>query len=383
MGSKSAPAPPDYRGAAEAQGASSREVTRDQTFANRPTQNTPWGSSSWTPSVTTDPATGQPVTTWEQNLTLDPTEQAALDSQRDVMLGRSDLAAGLIGRTGNELANPMDWGSLPGYGQAPAPYSSAGAPSIKNTDFSSLPTLSNVDYSSLPGLDASGGYNPDFAQTFYDRSASLLEPRMERQRAGLETRLRNQGLVPGTEAYDNAMNDLLTNQGETMGRLAQDSVFGGADLQDRQFSREYQTRDMYGNEAQDRFNNDAYMRSLLAGEMQQQFGNEAALRDLYNTEQATGFSQGMQGANFQNALRQQAMAEQQQRRTQSINEMNALLTGQQVQQPNTPSFMGANAADPTQYLTAAGMYGDFMNQRYNIALGPLNSLLSNQAIGFS
>lgn len=44
---KSAPPPPDYTGAAEAQGKSSQANIAQQTAANRPNQNTPFASSQW------------------------------------------------------------------------------------------------------------------------------------------------------------------------------------------------------------------------------------------------------------------------------------------------------------------------------------------------
>ena len=47
--SKSTPKAPDYEAAAEAQGQSSRENIEQQTWANRPTQNTPFGQQSWEP----------------------------------------------------------------------------------------------------------------------------------------------------------------------------------------------------------------------------------------------------------------------------------------------------------------------------------------------
>tara|TARA_R110002073_G_scaffold106772_3_gene240958 strand:+ start:6811 stop:8358 length:1548 start_codon:yes stop_codon:yes gene_type:complete len=508
MGSKSAPPPPDYTGAAREQGESSKEVTNMQTFANRPTQITPWGKNTWTPGTTIDPVTGKTMGTWESELTLSPAEQAALESQQQVSLGRSDLAAGLIGRTSDELQDPFAWQSLPDAGAAPTVsdaarrYDMSGQPELVNPDLASLQNPNNIDYSALPGLDtadfsslqnpntidynsltalnnpdfaslnvpqdvnygalpgldASGGYNPNFAQTAYDRSASLLEPRNQRALEAQDNQLRNQGLVPGTEAYDNAMGDLQDQQGETMSRLAQDSMFAGADLQDRQFGRETTTRGIYGDEAQQQFGNESYIRDLLAGEQQQQFantaqaramdaaeaqqgfGNEAYIRDLLAGEQqqqfansalardtmgaeaqqqfgneayirnllgqdmqqqfantgtarelyaremgqgieadlAAGqqqFGQSVQAANYQNQLRQQALAEEAQRRGISINEMNALLTGQQVATPQMPNFQAAQSAEAAQYLRGAESEGNFLNDRYRTALSPVNSAL--------
>lgn len=399
MGSKSAPAPPDYQGAAKATAEGSKEVTQAQTFANRPTQNTPWGSSTWVPGVTRDPATGKEMTTWEQNLTLSPAEQAALESQQAVQQGRSELAEGLVSRAGQELSNPVDWRGLPATGEVPTSGMTvegldySGAPEISMTDFSSLGMPENVDYGALPGLDAGGGYQQSFADTFYDRSASLLEPRMERQREAADNRLRNQGLVPGTEAYDRAMGDIMTSQGETMGRLAQDAVFAGADEQQRQFGREATARSMFGGEAQQEFGNDAYLRELMGGDMQQQFSNEAFMRDLIGGEREAEFAgdmalsgqrfdQSREASTYQNLLRQQAIAEEAQRRGMSINDMNALLSGQQVGTPQMPNFNTAAAASPADYLRAAEGRGQFDQQTYSTALGPLNSLLANQGISF-
>tara|TARA_R110002051_G_scaffold306174_2_gene376574 strand:- start:12235 stop:14370 length:2136 start_codon:yes stop_codon:yes gene_type:complete len=624
MGKKSSPPPPDYTGAAQAQADSSRDVTAAQTFANRPKQITPWGTSNWTPGSTVDPTTGKIMTTWENELTLSPAEQAALESQQQVALGRSDLAEGLIGRTSNELQNPFAWQSLPDAGGAPtvntAPrrYDMSGQPelvnpdlaslenpsnidynalpglnpadfasledpsnidynsltglnnpdfaalntpqgidygalsgldmadfsslinpsnidynsltALNNPDFASLNTPQGVDYGALPGLNASGGYNPNFAQTAYNRSASLLEPRNQRALEAQDNQLRNQGLVPGTEAYDNAMGDLQDQQGETMSRLAQDSMKIGADMQDRQFGREVTTRGIYGDEAQQGFGNEAYIRDLLAGEQQQQFantalargmeaaeaqqgfgneaymrdllageqqqqfantalargieaeeaqqgfgneayirdllageqqqqftntalargmeaeeaqqgfGNEAYMRDLLageqqqqfaNSLQARGamgaeaqqgfgneaymrnllgqdmqqqfantgaarelysnemnqgiqadmaagqqqFDQSMQAANYQNQLRQQAMAEEAQRRGISINEMNALLTGQQVGTPQMPNFQAAQSSEAAQFLRGAEAQGNFGLEAQRNAQAPFNAFM--------
>jgi hypothetical protein len=42
-GKGSAPAAPDYRGAAQEQAAASQALARQQNYANRPQINTPWG----------------------------------------------------------------------------------------------------------------------------------------------------------------------------------------------------------------------------------------------------------------------------------------------------------------------------------------------------
>ena len=74
-GKGSAPPPPDYTGAANAQSAASKEIATQQTCANRPTMNTPWGQMAWSQAAGTDPSTGQAVTNWTGDLSLTPEQQ--------------------------------------------------------------------------------------------------------------------------------------------------------------------------------------------------------------------------------------------------------------------------------------------------------------------
>lgn len=114
MGGKaSAPATPDYVGAANTQAAASKELTNIQNFANRPTINTPFGTQSWGTNSAVDPATGQTVTQWTQNNTLAPGLQSALDSQIGLQNDRSQLASGFMDRVSNEYSKPFDYQSLP------------------------------------------------------------------------------------------------------------------------------------------------------------------------------------------------------------------------------------------------------------------------------
>jgi hypothetical protein len=65
------------------------------------------------------------------------------------------------------------------------------------------------------------------------------------------------------------------------------------------------------------------------------------------------FGQAMNQSAYANALRQQQMAEAMQKRGFSLNEINALLSGQQVGTPQMPNFMGASAAQPAPIYQAA------------------------------
>lgn len=452
MGSKSAPSAPDYTASAVAQGEASREVTRDQTYANRPTQNTPWGSIGWETNTQIDPATGEQVTGWTQNTTLDPQLQQGLQDQIDIQAGRSNAALGLINRASDEFQTPMDWNNLPevaGAPQVPSFYgqnlAQMGSLPDPNATTPALPEGAqeynelaqwgendqtalgdehmSLDYSGLNDLNAGGGYQDSFAQTQYDRNASLQDPLMDRQLSQLDTQLRNQGLSPGTPAYDDAVKDMRDQQGERRGRMSQDAVMAGANEQQRQFGRELQQRQQgqgevntQGNfynqsqaqqfgQGQQNFTQQNSLRGQQLGEYNQlrdqqggqadaQFQRQMQLSNYQDQQRAQqvgeqmqmggqGFSQQMQSANFQNMLRQQGISEEQIRRGMSLNEMNALLSGQQVNMPQMPQFQGAGAADATNYLGASQLQGQFDNQRYATALGPVNAMIgaAGQAYG--
>jgi hypothetical protein len=87
-----------------------------------------------------------------------------------------------------------------------------------------------------------------------------------------------------------------------------------------------------------------------------QAGNQAAQQQ---------FNMNQSYANQQNQLRQQAIAEQMQRRGMSLNEMNALLTGQQVGMPQMPNFSQSGRAETPNILGATQMGYNAAMDQYN------------------
>lgn len=109
-------------------------------------------------------------------------------------------------------------------------------------------------------------------------------------------------------------------------------------------------------------------------------------------QQGQAFGQSMTGADYQNKLRQQAIAEESLRRGMPLSELNALLTGQQVATPGMPSFNQATAGQAPNLLGAAREGGDYALQAAKLGQsggtdigGLIGSLggaaLSNPAIG--
>lgn len=325
------PDQPDYEGAAAATGESGIRNTRNQTYANRANQYSPEGNITWDSYEDIDPSTGEKVTRWNQNTNLSPEKQKAYDDQQAIQGGRNALAANAIGGVTDELGNPMDYGKLPDR-----------AGSLDVPDFYGE-GLSDM------GTAADGAYDPQFAQTQYDRQMSLEGPQMERALAQQETQLRNQGLRPGSQAYDTAMQDLRNQQGEQTSRMSQDALRTGADEQERQYGRDMQT----------------------AGYRDTQRSQQVDEQLAYGEQ---GFNQRKTANDYQNALRSGAISEDRGRRTQSLNEMNALQSGQQVGMPGQPTYNQAENAPATNYNMAAGNQGTASTSRGNTLIGAAGGL---------
>ncbi len=409
----SAPPAPDYTQAALAQGASSKEVTNMQTFANRPTQVTPFGSVTWGTGATLDPATGQPVTTWTQNYNLTPQAQRALDSQLAVQQGRSDLAQNFMGRVADEYSQPFNWGGMPARGSnvqssnfqtlnsvptlqtgvATESSQRVGAAPQLQTGMQTQAVQNSVNFNDNGALQgATGADRIRMENQLFDRMA----PIHQRQSEALEAKLANQGITMGSEAYKRELErlgdqqsrerfDAMQTAGNEMSRQSQIALANRGQLTQE---------DLAGANLYNSANNQAFNQALQAG----QFGN-TALQNQYNMalqgtqqnnaaaqqdyQQRLGaaqfgntamqnqqamlqnqaafnnqvgqnqFAQQMQQSQYQNQLRQAAIAEEMQRRGMSLNEMNALLTGQQVGMTAMPQFNAAASSQPVQYNQAA------------------------------
>ena len=335
---KSTPAPPDYTGAANAQAAASKENLTTQNFANRPTINTPFGTQSWTTENRVDPASGQLVTGWTQNNTFGDTQngrnlQDALSSQIESQYKRSDLANQSMGRVEQEYSQPFNYEGLPAM-------QSGGTPGDIRTAV--------ADYS--PGLNTSFNFGdapaaPTYDTGYRDRVAQSLMERMmpvqEYQNRQLQTQLSNQGFKLGSEGYKRGLDELAQ----------------------RQAAERYNAFDTAGNEAQRMYGSQmgARQQGISEAMAQGNFNNQAlgqaqgldinALNAM-NAAQSQAFGLNQAYANQQNTLRQQAIAEQAQRRGMSLNEMNALLSGQQVQMPTMPTFNAAGRSETPNLMGA-------------------------------
>jgi hypothetical protein len=332
MGGKSKS--PDYAGAAVAQGEANEAVVRDQTYANRPTQVTPWGYTSWDTGQQIDPSSGQSVTTWQQTEGLTPELQDILNKQIAIQGDRTDVAGSLTGRMGQEFGTPMQWDNLSPMGQ-----------NVANQFTVPEGTQQSVDFSGAPEIGDPNRIRERAEDAMFSKAQSRLQPKFDSQRQQLEIKMRNQGLGPEDEAWKSQMESLGRQETD-----AYDQATWGAVGEGRQESGQM-------------FGQDVTRRGVATGEELQQgnFYNQAAQQQFGQNMSANNqnYQQALQGSQYATAIRQQQMAEQMQQRGFSLNEINALLSGQQVQAPQMPSFTGAQAAQPAPIYQGAVDQGNF------------------------
>jgi hypothetical protein len=249
FGIQSAPAAPDYTAAANATAAGNLDAAKYATQANRINQYTPYGSLTY--KAPTDPNG-----TWEQYTALTPEGQRLLDQNN---------------KTSQGLANLQDTSTARVAGQQNAGW---GDQNLVQSPFN-------------PGETAQAAI------------LRRMQPQLDRSRNSAETRLANQGVQQGSEAWKNAQMDI-------------------------------------GNQE-----NDAY--------------SQAALKGIETGQQA----------------RQQGIQEQQYFNSRDLNQLNALRTGSQVQNPTFSDFSKQATTAGPDLLGAA-------NSQYSSALGATNA---NNAFG--
>jgi len=170
MGKASAPATPDYAGAAKQTAEGNLENSRLAAKANRVDTYTPYGSLTYSQSPTDQDK-------WSSTVQLSPDQQALLDQQ-------SKTSAGLAGLQDTGTAR-------------------VAAQQAQGWNDSALPQ--NV-------------FNP--GETGQDAIMRRLAPQFDRDQASLENKLANQGITQGSEAWKNAQDDFGRTKNDAYSQAA-------------------------------------------------------------------------------------------------------------------------------------------------------------------
>ncbi len=271
---------------------------------------------------------GSPHATVTQTLT--PEAQRALEAQQ---------------RTQTSLANLANTGANNAQGILNTPFQYNGpdirtnAPEVGPLNFGPSAgqyglATGNLDLSNVAKMPVNAG------TTGQQAILSRLDPEIEQQRAATQNRLANQGITAGSEAYNNAMR----TQGNQFNDLYTQAALQGLNL------------DIGAN--QQGFNQALSQAGLYNQSVGQNFGQGATSAGLYNQASGQQFNEGLQAAQFQNQATQQALQQQLALRNQPLNEINALQSGSQIQNPQFQAYSGQNvaAAPVFQGAQAQGQY---------------------------
>lgn len=136
-----------------------------------------------------------------------------------------------------------------------------------------------LDFSGLNKQTTNLGLNNDFSgerqrveDALYSRSKSRLDPQFELGQKDLETKLYNQGVQPGTEAWNRELSSLAQQKQDAYGGARTDAITGGGAEQSRLYGMDYQTANqnaLLGNQARQQGLNELFaMRQTPLQELQ-------------------------------------------------------------------------------------------------------------------
>ena len=184
LGGSSSPPPPDYEAAARATAAGNVEAAKYATNANRINQKTPYGELKYTYTPQLDASGKETGGGWSQTETLTPQAQQALDQQLALNTKYGETANVGFDKARQLFENP-------------------------ELDTSGLPTR---------GIDV--------GQTAQQAIMSRLQPQLAQQDEELRTRMANQGITLGSNAYGQEM----AQQGQRRNDLEMQSAMQGINL---------------------------------------------------------------------------------------------------------------------------------------------------------
>lgn len=281
------PDAPNYGKLAQQQGDINLQAALQEAQLNRVNETNPYGSLTY--GRTADPNAPGGYT-YTRNIQLSPEQQQLYNLESGNQIAGQRIASGLQSGIADAVSTPFSlnsFGKPIGFGDASS--YAGGADKVRDA--------------------------------LYQQATALRQPQMERDKTGLDTQLRNQGLMPGTEAYDHSLQQLREQQGQEL--------------------------------------NDLSYRAILAGGQEQ--------------SRLGGLDLALGGANNQN--RSQGIQEALLQRQQPLSEFNAFRTGNT---PALPQFQpyGMSQIQPTQaYNAAKDQYAGAINQ-FNAQQGQLQSLMN-------
>lgn len=429
MDSGSAPAAPDPVTTASAQGQANSDAARLSTALNRPNQVTPFGSLTWShggtggapvqgsaspqlPPGTMPNSSGYNITSggdglsivpnaggtqvngsndgtnitpqdnWTSTITLDPRVQSIVDNQLGIQQGLQGATQHQLQNVSNTFANPIDMGALPAAGSA------AGAQGAAMTRYSNpqplvdqtmgtagqatgvarqgLGELSSTMGQPLP--DASEAARQQVINSMYGQATSRLDPQYQQQEAQMRSDLMNRGIVEGSDAWKTQLDNLGRQKNDAYTSAMNSAIQNGGVEQTRLLNNQLAVRDQGMQEG---------TTGLAAGatanaDARSALGTQVAVNQGIDQSATSQFQN-------QNTQRQDALTEQQQQRAQAINQLTALMSGQQTTMPQFSNGQSGGNVAAAPYLQAIQQQYQGQLAGYNANVASNNSNTSAAA----
>jgi hypothetical protein len=409
-----------------------------QNYQNQQGQTDEYGNSMGgsAPDISQYTTTGDMQPTVTQTLT--PDAQAALTAQQGVQRRLADLGTQAVGTASNILGTPFNYNgpqiqtslgqNMPvNYGPAMGQYGTAGSvpsgaygqagsvgagqygmaqggvagPNIQSSfggygDVQNAPTggqygqaggVNTGQYGNLKtGTDMSGvaAMPVNAGMTGQQAIMARLQPQLAQQSAATAQQLANQGITPGSEAYNNAMREQQQGQNDLLSQAALQGI--GLDMSANQqgYGQAMGQAGLYNQALGQGFGQAVTGQQLGNQAIGQNFGQGMQSNAAQNAAQAQRYGQASGNAGFNNAAQlsqfQSNLANQQAGNQAIAQNYGQGMSSQQLQNQAIGQNYGqgvtsqnqANAAMGQNYGqagTSAGLYNQAAAQQYNQNLG--------------
>jgi len=391
LGRPSQPAPTDYVGAANAQGANNIETARVNQRLNNANYVTPLGTSTVTYGGTPkfdeagynaamsayksrsddsyqnsgfdeygNPVSGynEPAPTREQyttssgdpdqatiTQTLTPEAQKALENNQKVAAGVSEVGLSALDAvkkgmstpfsyTGSDIKTSLDptTGKIQ-YGPAADKYGLS-----KGFDASGYKSKTELDLSGLAKMPVNAGMTAQNAIMY------RLAPQIQKEKENLEQQLANQGVTRGSEAWNMAMRDQDQRQNDLLNSAALSGIDADEKARLQGFNEAKDVGSYYNNSVGQNFDRALAANTASNTAIGENFDRDVASTNTNNAAQNIEFNQGLSGAEFGNTASNEAYTRAKDIYNTPLNNLTALESGSAVSMPTFPGYSGVSTA---------------------------------------
>jgi len=278
-----------------------------------------------------------------------------------------------------------------------------------------VPLQTSLNTSNLTQMPTNAGMSAQQA------ILSRLDPTIQAGDTSFKQSLANQGLAPGTQAYDNAMrnremskNDLYSqaalqginvdmaarqqglNELNTTGTFGNQALLAGAGLYNsavgqnfgqgvtvnqlqnqavaQNFGQGVTADQLYNSAVGQNFNQALLAQQANNAAQAQQYGQNVGAGQFTNAAQQQLYGQNLNNAQFNNQAVQQSLAQQSALRAQPLNEILGLMGGSQIQLPQFQGYQGSQVA-PAPIFAGTQAQGQANMQNYGIQQAGNNSTM--------